>query len=197
LSSDTTTEDENDNKMSDRGCENKELVCIKNNDSTVAIFHFCYDGCKHLKTEIGVTCKYFKCQEKTCEVRYYVTTTLASKTITTYFPKSHNHYPPEKPRTRISVKEKALSHFSISATPSVVHKQFVNDAPLPLFSADAPSLSQLKNWKYRKSMKDMPSGIIAFFFLKYLGFLMIKNRRRILQHHKKTPCFYEVVCPSL
>jgi hypothetical protein len=70
------------------------------------------------------------------------------------------------------VKEKALSHFSVGAHPSVVHKQFVNEAPLPLSGADVPSLSQLKNWKYRLSMNEMPSGLFLVFFFSFSFFFL-------------------------
>jgi hypothetical protein len=99
------------------------------------------------------------------EAQYYVTTPANGNITTTFLPKPHNHYPPSKPRIRMVVKEKVLSHFSVGATPSVVHKQLVNDAPLPLSGADVPSLAQLKNWKYRASMNDMPSGL--FFYLSF------------------------------
>jgi hypothetical protein len=54
----------------------------------------------------------------------------------------------------------------------VVHKQLVNDAPLSLSSADVPSLAQLKNWKYRASMNDMPSGLF-FSFSSFFSFYLI------------------------
>ena len=54
------------------------------------------------------------------------------------------------------------------ATPGNVHKQLLNNAPLPISSADVPSLSQLKNWKHANSVRDMPSGMVLFLFLIYL-----------------------------
>jgi hypothetical protein len=172
-------------------------VSIKNDDSTVVAFRFRVNGNKELKGENGRGSmrKYYRCSEKSCEAQYYVTTPANGKITTTFLPKPHNHYPPVKPRTCMVVKEKALSHFSVGAHPSVVHKQFVNNAPLPLSGTDVPSLSQLKNWKYRVSMDGMPSGL---FFLSLLFFLFSDfiNRRRILQHNKKAPHIHETVHSS-
>jgi hypothetical protein len=155
--------DENDDKCNPLPAS----VSIKNDDSTVAVFRFQVNGNKELKgeNEKGSTRKYYKCSEKSCEAQYYVTTPINGKITTTFLPKPHNHYPPAKPHTRMVVKEKALSHFTVGATPSVVHKQLVNNAPLPLSGTDIPSLTQLKNWKYRALMSDMPSGLLIFIFL--------------------------------
>jgi hypothetical protein len=174
-------------------------VSIKNDDSTVVAFRFRVNGNKELKgeNEKGSTRKYYKCSEKLCEAQYYVTTPANGKITTTFLPKPHNHYPPAKPRTRMVVKEKVLSHFSVGATPSVVHKQLVNDAPLPLSGADVPSLAQLKNWKYRASMNDMPSGFfLCFFFFLFFLFSDFINRRRVLQHNEKASYFHKTVYSS-
>jgi hypothetical protein len=186
LTNTSTEDDENTNKISQEDCKDGNgtdesdlkddpspvLVSIKNNDSTVIAFRFRVNGNKELKgeNEKGSTRKYYKCSEKSCEAQYYVTTPVNGKITTTFLPKPHNHYPPAKPRTRMVIKEKALNHFSVGAHPSVVHKQFVNDAPLPLSGSDVPSLSQLKNWKYRASMDGMPSGLVFSPFLLPLLF---------------------------
>lgn len=75
------------------------------------------------------------------------------------FKSSHNHPPPSKPPTRADVKEKAVLQMSAGATPANVHAKFVREAALPLSSADVPTMSQLKNWKYEFSMKEMPTGM--------------------------------------
>jgi hypothetical protein len=93
------------------------------------------------------------------------------------------------------VKEKALSHFSVGAHPSVVHKQFVNEAPLPLSGADVPSLSQLKNWKYRLSMNDAFRFVFSllffffFFFSFFLSFLILSTGDVFYNITKKHPTF--------
>lgn len=131
-------------------------VTIKNDSSTVAHFRFINDGNKTLKTDNGSKCKYYKCKDKGCKARYTTTKTLSGETSTTYLPEPHNHQPPERPRTRKEVK---FNYFEVGVTPSVAHKHLVNNAPLPLSSADVPSIGQLKSWKYRNVMDRMPSGI--------------------------------------
>jgi hypothetical protein len=177
LTNTSTEDDENVNEIGkeDTGIDENDhkddlspvSVSIKNDDSTVVAFRFWVNGNKELKgeNEKGFTRKYYKCSEKSCEAQYYVTTPINGKITTTFLPKPHNHYPPTKPHTHMVVKEKALSHFTVGATPSVVHKQFVNDASLLLSGADVPSLAQLKNWKYCAAINDMPSGLFFSIFL--------------------------------
>jgi hypothetical protein len=181
LTNTSTKDDENTNEIGqndrkdDNGIDESDhkddplpiSVSIKNDDSTVVAFRFQVNGNKELKGENGrgSTRKYYKYSEKSCEAQYYITTPANGKITTTFFPKPHNHYPPIKPHTRIVVKEKVLSHFSVGAHLSVVHKQFVNNAPFSLSGTNVPSLSQLKNWKYRASMDGMPSGLFFPFIL--------------------------------
>jgi hypothetical protein len=126
LTNTSTEDDENTNKISQKGCKDDNgtdesnlkddplpvPVSIKNDDSTVIAFRFRVNGKKELKgeNEKRTTRKYYKCSEKSCEAQYYVTTSVNGKITTTFTPKPHNHYPPTKPRTRMVVKEKALSH---------------------------------------------------------------------------------------
>lgn len=82
--------------------------------------------------------------------------------------------PPTNPRIKKEVKECAIVQLSAGAMPSNVHKQIVNNAPLPLSSADVPSLSQIKNWKHALSIKDLPTGIAQFsFFIYYISPLFL------------------------
>jgi hypothetical protein len=52
---------------------------------------------------------------------------------------------------------------SAGASPAVVYKQIVNDAPLPLSSADVPTQDQLKYWKRALVMKEMPTSTFLSF----------------------------------
>jgi hypothetical protein len=135
-------------------------VSIPNDDETHSKFVFHKYGQKHLKKgeEKGCVKKYYRCSHNLCNARCFVFK-HPSGTTTTKHHGFHAHQPSRKPHTRKAVKEKALDYFSVNVNPSVAHKKFINEVPTPLSPADVPSLSQLKNWKYRDSMKDMPSGM--------------------------------------
>ncbi len=135
----------------------KEII-IKNDSTTVEKFRFINYGNKAIKKQNGAPRAYYKCSEKGCKARYFTTKTISGETSTTYLPPPHNHFAPDTPRTRKAVKDQALQYFDVGVTPSVAHKQFVNNATLPLSPADVPSLGQLKSWKYRNVMDRMPSG---------------------------------------
>ncbi len=127
-----------------------------NNEETKPLFRFRNYG---NKKEIGK--KYYKCTFNGCSAKYQsisLKDNKDSKSRILKFVNDHNHPPISNPRIRQEVKEKAIIQFSAGATPSNVHAGLIRDAPLPLSSADAPTLSQVKKWKHEFSMKEMPSG---------------------------------------
>lgn len=163
-----------------------------NNSETKPLFRFKNYGNKNLAN--GTKRLYFKCTFKGCLATYQTTSSMSSppekntkqsnntNTAVIFF-EEHNHIPPSNPRTRPEVKEKALSQMSAGATPSNVHAEFVRNAPLPLSSADVPSLAQLKTWKHEFSMKDMPTGIILIIFSLTPFPQLTRYRRCVGEHH--------------
>jgi hypothetical protein len=65
----------------------------------------------------------------------------------TVSPEPHNHPPPPNPHVRPEIREKATIQLSAGASPALVHRQIMNDAPLPLSPAEAPTQRQLIYWK--------------------------------------------------
>jgi hypothetical protein len=92
-----------------------------------------------------------------------------SNSITSYL-NIHNHSPPSNPKIKKEVKECVKMVLSAGAMPGNVHKQLINNAPLPLSSTDVASVSQIKYLKYTRSVKDMPSGIL---YVLHIVFLMM------------------------
>jgi hypothetical protein len=169
---DTGFEDDNTEEEEYHYCSSKEFaddnqkpesdnnnISHPNNETTRHQFKFKNNENKKLKKNGMVNCKYFICCTPECPAKYCVNLTTSGVLITEYMKEAHNHDPPAKPHTRKEVKERAITQMSARAMPSTVHKQIVNNAPLPLSSADVPSLSQLKNWKHELSIKDLPAGI--------------------------------------
>lgn len=125
---------------------------------------------------------YYCCSHKGCEASYHAVLSpdangkckkpSSSSSCVMVFKSSHNHPPPSNPPTRADVKEKAILQMSVGASLANVHSNFVREAPLPLSSADVPTMSQLKNWKHEFSMKEMPTGdVIDNIVLKHGRFV--------------------------
>lgn len=110
--------------------------------------------------------KYYYCSSRDsgCPAKYYVDILGNGNKNTLYQPPKHNHEPPANPRVRAEVKEAIKSQLLIGGKTSVIHRKMVNEAPLPISSADVPSLKQMYNWKYQLSIKDLPSGTLSLPF---------------------------------
>jgi hypothetical protein len=116
-----------------------------------------------------------------CNLHKEPTKCPAKRTIDTFadgctsvsYVEQHNHGLIPNPHIRPEVKDMAISQMSVGASQVNVHKQAVNNAPLPLSSADVPTKSQLKNWKYRESMKDMPTRTYTSFPLPPFSLLSL------------------------
>jgi hypothetical protein len=145
------------------------LVNIPNNDSTYEMFKFVTYGKKELNKgkDKSSTRRYYRCVQQDCKAHYNLTTDPSGASHTKHNATSYNHQPSKNPHMCKEIKAKVLEYFGIGATPAIVHKKLVNEAPQPLSLADTPSVSQLKNWKYRNSMKDIPSGK-AFVYCVFL-----------------------------
>lgn len=143
-----------------------------NDASTFHLFRFKRYGDKMIKSA-NTKRKYYKCNMDTfgCRAKRIVDFSCINKDDikAVSYENEHNHGPVPDPKTRPEVKEAAILQMSAGASAVNVHKQAVNNAPLPLSSADVPSKAQLKTWKYRNAMKDMPTSMHAHFFLSLLS----------------------------
>jgi hypothetical protein len=131
-----------------------------NDDTTFLLFRFKRHGCKQIKLQDKSCVRtYFVCnlhKEPTkCPAKYIVDTFTDGRTSVLYF-EQHNYGLISNPCIRPEVKDVAISQMSVGASQVNIHKQVVNNASLPLSSADVPTKLQLKNWKYCESMKNMP-----------------------------------------
>jgi hypothetical protein len=118
--------------------------------------------------------KHYKCnqhnkEEVQCKAKYKVTTSLANPNKKHVFflqeeDRIHNHHPPTGPRKRgrmeVNQKEMVADYLKMGVKPARIHQQLVIEA-----SEKAPSISQVNNLSYRKSMKDMPYSISLTYFL--------------------------------
>lgn len=143
-----------------------------NNESTFPLFRFKRNAQKTIKAE-NVTRTYYVCnmhKQTKCAAKRLVDVSLSNKDskVATY-KEEHNHGPLSNPKIRPEVKQSAILQMSAGASAVNVHKQAVNGASLPLSSADVPSKSQLKNWKYRDAMKDMPTSVCFLYYLFFLS----------------------------
>jgi hypothetical protein len=122
------------------------------------MFTFANYGRKPLKTGEfkGYEKKYYNCTDKECTAHYYVLTN--SSGMVKKYEHPHNHNPPAKPHPCKEVKEKAVVRLRAGDTPAAVHRDLTNNAPLPLSSAFAPTLSTVRNWQKHLSMEDMLTG---------------------------------------
>lgn len=145
--------------------EPDKLVEVKyaNDDTTHWQFRFVKNGNKSIKSEEkGKRRQHYKCSVGSCQARYYEDYLEDSKDKTEprkFNGIAHNHLPPSNPKVRKEVKDKCLDYFRVGVTPTVAHKRCVNDADESMSPADVPSIAQLKSWKHRLVMKDMPSGM--------------------------------------
>lgn len=149
---------------------NKAVTTFPNNDKTLPLFRFYNDGSKQIKN-VGKR-KYYKCNEKDCPAKYTIThadiSDSPSRAHTHIFsPDPHNHPPPTNPSINPKVKESSISHMRVGASPANVHKQLVHKAPLPLSSADVPTLAAMRQWKHRDAYKDSESSVYFFFYIFY------------------------------
>lgn len=126
-----------------------------NDDTTRYSFNFINDGNKHMRN--GIYRKYYCCTSRDvgCPAKYCVDHLPGGNKITTYKPFPHDHEPPSNPCLRSDVHQVQLA---AGAKSSVIHRNLVNEAPLPLSTANVPTRVQLHNWKYQLSIKDLPSG---------------------------------------
>jgi hypothetical protein len=88
-------------------------------------------------------------------------------------PYPHNHLPPPKPLVVQRVKTHAVTLLHAGLTPAVLQKQLVNAAPTDNANAHIPSIGQLKIWKYRDAMADMPYDKTSIFFSSFLLLLFL------------------------
>jgi hypothetical protein len=160
-SSSTSTEDE----TSDASGSGKRDVKIEEEEGDSSKFRFQYiqNGTKALmdKRKQYATKVHFRCKQRKetgCKATYTATTSVTNNEKTIKFQsRLHNHYPPTEPRKRCrldkELKDKITDYLNMGINSAKVHQQLVNKSP-----SHAPSVSQVKNLKYRESMKDMPSG---------------------------------------
>ncbi len=137
-------------------------VSFKNDNSTVEMFRFRSYCRKQLKKGPQSARKYYKCTHPGCKAKYEITENSDGSTTTDYKAIPHQHPPPPNPRTRKDVKDNAIDKMSVGAGLSVIHKQLINNAPLPLSSANVPTMAQLKHWKHQLSLSTMPSGSLLY-----------------------------------
>jgi hypothetical protein len=122
-------------------------VSIPNNDSTYEMFKFVTYGKKELnkRKDKGFTRRYYRCAQQDCKAHYNLTTDSSGTSHTKHNATIHNHQSSKNPHMCKEIKVKVLEYFGIGATPVIVYKKLVNEAPQPLSSAGTLSVNQLKN----------------------------------------------------
>ncbi len=136
---------------SDSNASCEDTIHIDNDSSTSPLFQFHMNGNKTLKD--GSVRKYYYCNVKDCKAQYTETTLKGNKE--TVYISFHNHTPAENPRCRKQAKVKALEYLKVGITPAAVQKHMVNSAQ---YKSDVVTQSQVRQWKHRMVMADMPSG---------------------------------------
>jgi hypothetical protein len=173
-------------RLADNADDKPPAVSIANDDTTFRLFNFEIYGRKFLKRGEfkGYKKTYHRCTEEGCEACYYIFTN--SSNMVKKYEKPHNHNPPAKPHACKEVKEKAEARLRAGDTPAAVHRDLVNDAPLPLSSAFAPALDTVRYWKKHISMKDIPSGILPtclFFIFSFFHFSSSSSSLSLFHRH--------------
>jgi hypothetical protein len=130
------------------------------------------DGRKPLKKKPGCKHTYFKCTHEGYRAKYHVTLSPKGHRTTLYLPQCHNHLFFPDPHLRSEVKEKACLQLSAGACPTVVHTQIVNNASLFLSPADVPTIGQLKYWKYKLVLQEMPTSMFSFLFFSFFAIFL-------------------------
>lgn len=148
-----------------------------NDESTGHLHRWHSNGRKKLRSaESSCPRRYYCCSEHlrtNCMAKKHVTQRVSGTSVEYKYPpfplhpplhfddgrNTHNHPPPPNPRIRVEVKEQAVAQLAAGTPPAVLHREVVNSAPLPLSSADVPSLAQLRNWKFALSTTDLPTGM--------------------------------------
>jgi hypothetical protein len=150
--------------------ESDTTVFYKSDQSTFVQFDFVADGVKWLtKKKKPVSYRrYYACSNHKlteCEAKYTVTEWPNGKTETEYESHPHNHPPPSNPHLKKDVRIRIKNMVNVGASLAAIQKKCVNEAALPLSSAEVPNMNQLKNAKY--SSKNKMKGLIVMLRLHF------------------------------
>jgi hypothetical protein len=156
-------QDQDQNRNEDQDPE--VVVSYKNDQSTFKQFDFMADGGKWLvkKKEHVAYRRYYVCTNHKltrCPAKYTVTEWPNGKVETEFDSDPHNHTPPSTSRMKRDIRERIKTMIDVGASLAVIQKKCVNEAALPLSSAEVPSMNQLKNAKYSAKNKMKGSLII-------------------------------------
>jgi hypothetical protein len=155
--------------------ESEITVFYKSDQSTFIQFDFVADGARWLtKNKKPVSYRrYYVCSNHKltkCKAKYTVTEWPNDKTETEYESHPYNHPPLSNPHLKKDVRVCIKNMVNVGASLAAIQKKCVNEAALPLSSAEVPNMNQLKSTKY--SSKNKMKGLITFTLLFYICILL-------------------------